>query len=163
MADKAPERIFEWYRLIVETGNLELQQSTTRFFENAKLHLLILAGIFAAGSYSFSQNRLFLIVPSGVAVLAALHAFAWQNQVVASSHWEGKWRTAAAEIEATTEFRSAVGVPQIRVWSDEEVMKRLSPGVRRTGSTVRMYLTFVWGLIVTYAVLALSGLVLWIT
>jgi hypothetical protein len=162
MADKAPEKIFEWYRLIAETGNLELQQSTLRFFENARLHLLVLGGVLAAASYSFTQNRLFLIVPSVVAFLAALHALAWRNQVLSSSHWEAKWRTAAAEIEVTSEFRSAVGVPEIKVWSDEEVKSRLSPLVRRTGSNVRMYVAFIRGLIITYAVLAVSGLVLWI-
>lgn len=151
MADKT----FDWYRIIVELGNFEVEHGRTRFYENSKLHLAIGAGSLGLASYSVAHNEpLVLVLVLLVSAFGMVNAVAWLRQLEASSYWEHQWRRAASELEQSAEFRAAVGAAAVRVWSHEGA-RTVTTGEVRPGATANFYRGTVWPWMVFYGAIAI--------
>ena len=137
---KLANHTYEWYRTLVEMGDFEVVHGRERFYENSKLHVAFATGSLGLIAYALnSKVYIVLALAFVVSFYGAANARLWLRQVVASSVWETRWRAAAAELERTPEFRSAVGANSVRAWSHENVAEDLAMRTRDPGATTRFY------------------------
>ena len=154
------DKTFDWYKSILELGNFEVEHGRIRFFETAKLHLAVVAGILALSAYAVAHsNPVPLLLALILAVFGAVNASAWNRQLASSFSWDARWRLTVSAIEDAEDFRSTVGVSEIKAWSHDEVKPRLSPGQKKAGATAAFYGDFVFSLRVLYIVLAVAAAV----
>ncbi len=130
MADGAggeSDKVFDFYRTIVELGTTELRSHRHRFYENAKLNMAIAAAI---GIIMFvdieARYAVFLI--SLLIVLGITGCLLWMRQIKEGIAMLARWRTVAAAIEETPQFRAAIGGLDTRVWSTPEVRSSIERG-----------------------------------
>jgi hypothetical protein len=145
-------KLFDWYRMLTDLGRFEVEHGRTRFYETAKLHLAVAAGILALGSYSIAEDEARVLILVGVAsVFGFFNAIAWIKQVNAATTWEARWYLSAAEIEDSKEFRALVE-SKVKAWSHPDVRARLNPSEKTKGAAPSAYRSFVHSLMVFYAI-----------
>jgi len=160
MADD--NKLFDWYKTLTELGRFEVEHGRTRFYETAKLHLAVAAGVLLLGSYSITQHEPRVLILVGViAIFGFLNAVAWVRQLSASSAWEARWYLSAAEVEESEEFRKLVAMSKVKVWSHPDVKARLDPSAKAGGATPSAYRFFVQSLMGFYAVCFLLAVLAW--
>ena len=154
-------KLFDWYRMLIDLGRFEVEHGRIRFYESAKLHLAVAAGILALGSYSVAQAQPRVLILVGVASIFGLfNAIAWIRQIGAATAWEARWYLSAAEIEASEEFRALVN-SRVRVWSHPDVRSRLDPSEKTKGASPSVYRSFAQSLIAFYAICLLLAFLAW--
>lgn len=121
--------VFEFYKTVVELGTSELENHRVRFYQNAKINLAIAAAI---GVIMFvdidARYAIFLV--SLLIVLGITGCLLWLRQIKEGLSMLSRWRTAAAAIEETPQFRAAVGGIDLRVWSTPEVKSSIERGAQ---------------------------------
>ncbi len=136
-------KLFEWYKILVDIGKFEVEHSRTRFFDTAKIHLAILAGVLALSSYALANDKDIVLIPAIIAcIFGIVYAIAWLTQIAESSKWTRRWYLKAAEIEETAEFKSTVSSNNIKVFSDpdiEEDLRNMNIGASSKLQTIFTY------------------------
>ncbi len=151
--------VFDWYKLICDLGDREDTDGRDLFFMMTKLHLVIIAGVLALGSYAITNEQPNIMYLAAVmSFFGAYNSFAWQRQYRSHSEWESRWRVIAAKFENTELFRNAVGVKaeEVSLWSDEEIIKRIGPDAKPEGIHASMYLRFIKSFLVLYIILSIG-------
>ncbi len=158
------DKVFEWYKTLIELGKFEVQHARQRFFDISKLHIAISGTILALDSYSLARNepRIFWLATL-VSLFGVFNAIAWWKQVEAASVWEARWYSSAATIENSREFRRVVGVDNLQVWSHPDVLEKLKPDAKKTGASPKVYKVFVASLVIFYFVLMIGSVSMSIT
>ncbi|MFC1475406.1 hypothetical protein ACFLQW_00205 [Candidatus Zixiibacteriota bacterium] len=151
---------FNWYTSLLDLAKFEITHGRTRFYEMAKIHAWIFAGILAISSYAISNAQEEIFVLAGLISLFGIFiAYAWWKQIISSSTWEGRWLNAVVQLEESDDFRNRVGARSVKVFSNPKIKAYFDPASKQYGATPRMYKTFVMSVVVFYSV-ALIGLII---
>jgi hypothetical protein len=129
----AEGRAFEYYRTIVELGTAELAHHRTRFFENVRINLAVLAGIAVLMAADIGSDNRILFV-SVLIIYGILGSYQWIRQTRESVGKLDSWRSVAARIEASEQFRAEMGGLDVKAWSRPEIMAEMEHG-GETGSS----------------------------
>lgn len=111
--------VLEYYRTIVELGTAELHHHRTRFFENVRINLAVLAAIAVLMSVDVGANNRILFI-SVLIIFGLISCYQWLRQTRESIAKLGKWRSVAARIEESQQFRDELGGLEIKAWSEPD-------------------------------------------
>lgn len=120
-------KVFDFYKTVVDLGTTELRSHRERFYQNAKLNMAIAAAI---GIIMFIDidARYAVFMVSLLIVLGITGCLLWLRQIKEGVAMLARWRTVAAAIEDTLQFRAAIGGLDMRVWSAPEVKSSIERG-----------------------------------
>lgn len=155
MSENSENKVFDWYKEVIELGKFEVQNTRIGFYETSKLHLSIVAGMLVLASYAITAKEpIILILAFMVSIFGVFNAVRWNGLINSSVNWEGRWYSTASEIEKSEQFIKKVGLDNIKAWSHEEVTSKLKPDEKSKGKTPKFYKSFVISLIAFYTVFA---------
>ncbi len=160
MADEAGEaggpvgggRVFEYYRTIVELGTAELHHHRTRFFENVRINLAVLATIAVLMSVDVGANNRILFI-SVLIIYGLISCYQWLRQTRESIIKLAKWRSVAARIEESEQFRGELGGLDIKAWSEPDITgEKAEGGPAETSDRRHIWIASFW--LAFYALMA---------
>jgi hypothetical protein len=150
---------FEWYKLLVEQGRWEAEYGWKRLETTIKFHLSVAAGLVALGAfavYTRSVDLKVILLALLIAGCGVYSAVMLWKALWSSAGWEGRFFGAAANVEATSAFKEAVGIDDIQVWSKPGIREHMDPEVKKGSPSRGLQYSVVNGFIAFYIVFFLG-------
>ncbi len=130
------ERIFDYYRNVVELGTAELTGHRNRFLEYNKINIAIGAGITLIMLID-TDERFALFFVSMMIIFGLILCASWIRQIQESLTMLAAWRAAAGKIEQSEQFRRSVGEVEVQIWSREDILVSIEKGTKIDTSSGR--------------------------
>ncbi len=123
------ERIFDYYRNVVELGTAELMAHRNRFIEYNKINVAIGGGITLVMLVDV-EARFALFFVSLMIIFGLTLCASWIRQIAESLKMLATWRAAAGEIERSEHFQRAIGGVAVQIWSHAEMSESIEKGTK---------------------------------
>ena len=128
------ERIFDYYRNVVELGTAELTSHRNRFLEYNKINIAIGGGV-ALIMLIDIETRFALFFVSMMIIFGLSLCASWLRQIRESLTMLAAWRAAAGAIEQSEHFRRAIGKVEVQIWSHEDISVSIEEGTKIDSSS----------------------------